>query len=831
MWEKSRFLNVVGSQDVSTSTTIPTWANSISNDVGFQTVPFSANRFIEVEMGRIMYMSLGNNNCGITYPSEYSFANKQNYQNEVNYQNINQWVQLETNCLGDENIHFYNWSGNIYVKVIKGLKYSNAYIMLELGYFHSGDYYETIEELRAAYVAEYPGSQEPSYPDSWVFNPIVTALNGEIQTVAELNSYLEPEVEPLGITYLENSIMPDLSGLQSTLANELVLKGADLTEANTTITSLLSNYYDAVDYAMDELNTKQDDLESAFGLCEQGGGEGGACNDIPQLESEVAALRTNIDELESVETIKNAIDVALDTIADGGTVSEEGLGGLGGASSDINAIQLDIADKTAIISSLNSQVDANNSQIASLEDAIESTGNDVSTLVADFQSLNSDIDSKEIAIQNLLTQLENLNISGNEDAAELIEKQQQITTLTNNLTQANSDLTDMTNEREQLAAEVITLTSTNSGLTSELELSVTTISDLETNKTNLEGQIEVLIAQGVTDESQITDLISNISTLDTEIAAELLIKESLEAELIAEQNITSNQQTYIGSLLNDASILATEKENLGVEIQELNIAAVQLNIELEESKNALDEAIAAGVLDDNAIAVLEETNLMIAEQLTTLNAEKVDIQTDLTNTQTELSAMTQLKVQALLDLVDEQLVSSGLEGELTTALEEKANLETNLTLETEAKLAAETSLSNANADLMAVETFLEESTTTTTNLTTELGAEADALVAALDRFGYPQPENFSGFSGNDLVDAVRRAGNARRGFLNFRGQVIENDARKQKIGNTKLKFSTKAKPRKQVTFRADGGEDFSTKYGTLGKLGLLGGLIYLITKK
>ena len=218
---------------------------------------------------------------------------------------------------------------------------------------------------------------------------------------------------------------------------------------------------------------------------------------------------------------------------------------------------------------------------------------------------------------------------------------------------------------------------------------------------------------------------------------------------------------------------------------------------------------------------------------TTALNERNAVQESLTNTIADLTAETALKVSALADLASEQGVSSGLQTELTTALEEKSVLETDLATETASKEEAELSLSNANSDLSQIETFLEETTTTTTNLTSQLTTETDSLVAALEPFGYnpPASSDFSGFVGNGLVDAVRRAGAVRRDYLNFKGKVVENDFRKSTVANSQLNFRAKAKPRKQVSFRADGGQDFSTKYGALGKIGLIGGLIYLLTKK
>jgi hypothetical protein len=89
-------------------------------------------------------------------------------------------------------------------------------------------------------------------------------------------------------------------------------------------------------------------------------------------------------------------------------------------------------------------------------------------------------------------------------------------------------------------------------------------------------------------------------------------------------------------------------------------------------------------------------------------------------------------------------------------------------------------------------------------------------------------EGFAGFSGQNFIDVVREAGKARREYLNFKGQVIQNAMNKQRFANKTYNFT---KSNKRVKFRADGGESFEKKYGTLGKIGLIGGLLYLITKK
>ena len=60
---------------------------------------------------------------------------------------------------------------------------------------------------------------------------------------------------------------------------------------------------------------------------------------------------------------------------------------------------------------------------------------------------------------------------------------------------------------------------------------------------------------------------------------------------------------------------------------------------------------------------------------------------------------------------------------------------------------------------------------------------------------------------------------------------MNNEYRKNQYGGEyhTLNFT---KSKKRTKFRADGGgATFEEKYSTLGKIGLIGGLLYLITKK
>ena len=889
MWEKSRFKNFTeavssniergpNTNDVAPQPTIPTWANASTNDTNFVTfdlfaldgfksmdnptpntgTPFSTNPNLVTNSqpnGIIKGASNGAvANClssDTSLPIIFNQSSLVSYFNlpqqfntvDLNWTPLNQWFKLLPKYCEDADIGtsaynraLSNWDDSLFMKIIGVANLFNFFPYFKVGYYQGGNYYNTTTELANAYEEEFPTGYIAPFGNMVV--QTILDNNEPLQTVAQLQNYIQSQgvqINAPNTNYLNTIFdMPDLGQLTNALSLELQTKGASLTEANSTVTNALTPYFEAVEFASEQLNTKQNELEDAYSICDSGNGVGGACDSIPQLSTEVSNLRDDIDRLESVETIKSTIDNALSTIAGGGTVA--GGASLGDASTDIVAIQNKIAEDEAEISNLDSQIQAKETQIDELEEAISSVGSSLDELENDFIALNQEIGGKNIDISNLTNALTALQTS---TSGTIASKQSEINNLTNEINTANQDLVNLNAEKINIQQELITSESNNADLVQELNLSNGSIVSLQQNKVTLENEIASLTAAGTVDDARISELESDLLDVNDDLEIEETANISLRAELLSEKTLTANQSNQISSLNSDVLGLISEKTGLENDIVTLNAEIALISTEKSSVEEQLLSAQQQGSANTEQYASdLEAINI----ELSGVVSEKNTLTANLSNANSEIQEKNSQITILAASLLSEQGLSSDLQNNLTTAISEKATLQGQFNeLELE-KQQADLELVSLENDIGTLESFLDGTISETNALTTQIQAETSALVSTLARFGYEASgfdggtSNFSSFRGgqdSDLINAVRMAGRARAEYLNFKGSVVQNDYNKNVVANTKLNFGHKSSPSKKVTFRADGADEksFEEKYGTLGKVGIVAGLVYLFTKK
>ena len=862
MWEKSRFNNFTeavssniergpNTNDVAPQPTIPTWANATENTLGIflqgsGVTENYANQDGSLGTGNLQPIQFQlSSPCGVS--QEYTDFQNIVFSN-VSFSSgagafVNQWMLFDWEGCFDSvpptsaNIRPFNqWDNPIYFKAVSVVNFFNFTTFLVGGFYYNGQFFDYLSDLVDLYQSE-TGVTADVWSTAKI-TPIFKNDGSEIQTVAQLQNYIQSQgvqINAPNTNYL-NTIydMPDLGQLTNALSLELQTKGASLTEANSTVTNALTPYFEAVEFASEQLNTKQNELEDAYSICDSGNGVGGACDSIPQLSTEVSNLRDDIDRLESVETIKGTIDTALSTIASGGTVA--GGASLGDASTDIVAIQNKIAQDEEEILSLGSQIQTKETQIEELEDAISSVDSSLGELENDFQALNQEIDEKQIGINNLTNALTSLQTSTN---VTIESKQSQINNLTTQINTANQDLFNLNAEKNNIQLQLISSESDNAALTSELEQSNGSILSLQQNKVTLENAIASLTAAGTVDDARISELESDLLDVNDDLEIEETANISLRAELLSEKNLTANQSSEISSLNSDVSGLISEKTGLENNIVTLNTEIALISTEKSNVEAELLSAQQQGSANaDQYASDLEDINT----ELSGVVSEKNTLTTQLSTANSEIQQKESQITNLAASLLSEQGITLNLQNNLTTAISEKATLQGQFDeLELE-KQQADADLDSLENDLGTLESFLDGTISETNALTTQIQAETSALVSTLARFGYEAPgfdggtSNFSSFRGgqdSDLINAVRMAGRARAEYLNFKGSVAQNDYNKNVVANTKLNFGHKSSPSKKVTFRADGADEksFEEKYGTLGKVGIVAGLVYLFTKK
>ena len=268
MWEKSRFQNANGGWlnpggpdviDEGTPSTVPSWANATTNVLGFQDEPMMMFSNWTTYMGWGISALITGDACG---QSTTITVNPPSVNMTMGVPPtagaLNQWFQLETELCFQEDLDaptervLYHWSNQIYCKVTNLVKAYNTYNCLASSFYFNGEFYDTLQQIKELYLLEYP---ESATTTSGMLSPIYNANGNAIQTVNDLENYIDSQdaSTPIEVTYLNDTIMPDLSGLQSALANELIEKGASVNTANATVTNLMGNYFDAVDFALDTL--------------------------------------------------------------------------------------------------------------------------------------------------------------------------------------------------------------------------------------------------------------------------------------------------------------------------------------------------------------------------------------------------------------------------------------------------------------------------------------------------------------------------------------------------------------------------------------------------
>ena len=850
MWEKSRFKNFTDDVSADTnkvtsgpSSSTPSWANATENTLGIflegsgVTQNF-ANQDGSLGTGDLQPIQFQpSSTCGVSQEytdfALYVFSNVSSTSGAGVF--VNQWMLFDwEGCYdsvpptGGNQRPFNEWDNPIYFKAVSVINYYGFTTFLVGGFYYNGQFFDYLSELQDLYQSEI-GTTTTVWSTTKI-TPIFKNDGSAIQTLQELENYINPSSSPSVLEAIASEdTMPDLGELTAAFQTELQEKGSALTTSNETVTNLLGDYFDAVDFATETLQEKSVDLNRALALCNSG--SSGACNDVVELETTVNNLRSDLEALESEDAIKTAIEGALDDIATTGTT---GATNLGDASGDIAAIEQQLSDRQASINNLEAEISTKNTQISSLQEGLAlSEGNvtDLSNqLSSQYTTLTSQITAKSNEISELEADLSEATETIANNDAEIAAKANEISSLNNQLNNATNDYATLQSQKAEVDAEILSLTSTNTGLTNDIGALEIEISGLSGEKSQLEADILVLQSEAADNADEIAQRVAEIGALNGQISNLTTERDNLQQGVEYQTGLATQRAAEIVTLNQEVSSLTTQRNNLQNENVSLGNEVNSLTTEIAQKETQIANLQSQGAIDTSTITQLEGERDGLVSELAQVNTEKLQLNNDIADLNDDVLQLEEEKVQLQLDIAAEENVSAGLQTQLTEKIAEVQGLETNLLTEQQEKAVLENQISDAEADFATLEAFLEAETESTNALGSQIQTEINALQGALSSFGYTPPtqENFSGFSGMNFVDLVKEAGQMRKQYLNFRGKVVQNDMNKSRVMNNKLNFS---KPKSRVKFRADGGESFEKKYGALGKIGLIGGLLYLITKK
>ena len=848
MWEKSRFKNFTDDVSADTnkvtsgpSSSTPSWANATENTLGIflegsgVTQNF-ANQDGSIGTGDLQPIQFQpSSTCGVSQEytdfALYVFSNVSSTSSVF----VNQWMLFDwEGCYdsvpptGGNQRPFNEWDNPIYFKAVSVMNYYGFTTFLVGGFYYNGQFFDYISELQDLYQSEI-GTTTTVWSTTKI-TPIFKNDGSAIQTVQELENYINPSSSPSVLEAIASEdTMPDLGQLTAAFQTELQEKGSALTTSNETVTNLLGDYFDAVDFATETLNEKSADLNIALALCDSG--SSGACNDVQELSTTVNNLRSDLEDLQTEDAIKTAIEGALDDIATNGTT---GATNLGDAAGDIASIQQQLSDRAVAINSLQNQISTKENQISSLETSLASSEGNVSDLTAELSSQYTNLTSQITAKANEISGLESDLLDATEtiasNNAEIAAKENTISSLGNQLATANSDYATLQSQKAEVDADIISLTSTNTGLTNDIGDLEIEITGLSGEKSQLEAEIVQLQSQATDNTQEIAQRVAEIGALNGQISTLTTQRDNLQQGFDYQSGLATERAAQIVTLNQEVSSLTTQRDNFEEETISLGNEVNSLTSEIAQKESQIANLQSQGAIDTSTITQLEGQRDGLVSELAQVNTEKQQLNNNISDLNDDVLELQGEKAQLQLDIAAEENVSAGLQTQLTEKIAEVQGLETNLLTEQQEKANLENQISDAEADFATLEAFLQAETESTNALGSQIQTEINALQGALSQFGYTPPtqENFSGFSGMNFVDLVKEAGQMRKQYLNFRGKVVQNDMNKSRVMNNKLNFS---KPKSRVKFRADGGESFEKKYGTLGKIGLIGGLLYLITKK
>ena len=838
MWEKSRFLNA----DASVS--VPSWANDTANETngtyienGFENENFPAVIYPNApEYSWMQPNSDGNGSCysGSDYNDFkavfFGIISPTQAPTPSTTLAINQWMKVEIDLCNDaynvnnkETRPLYNWRDSMYVKLLRGYNFWNFGIFFMTGYYINGTFYTSIYDAISDYESQFPNSDG-------VFSSSVRAEaliknNGQPgKTFSELQNFTGMSTSPPAVVDNLGNTLPDFDGLQNTFQEALADKDSAISNSNATVTNLLGDYFDAVEFAVEELAVREEDLNTALALCDTG--DNGACANVGELSTTVNQLRSDLDFLQTEQGIKANIETALGNILSGG--SNSGLD-LGDAAGNIALIESDLESKQSQIDTLTSDLSAAEANIEQIQDA---AATNVTQITTNFNNqilgLNSEIDQKQNQISGLQDDLNDALDEVASGIATISEKQDEIDGYILNINGLNNDISQLQSEKEDAINQISDLTTTNNSITLQLNNANTNIASLESDKADLQGQIETLTLADADNSVRISELEADIEGLDADIAQLQADKQNALDLLADEQGVTADLGNEISGLNTDIINLNAEKVELQADINGLNIEVNNILGQLTLKQEQLDTALAQGVQDESTIAGLNADIDGINADLALLNVEKEELQADVNTITLEKEEAEQNYADALVQIANEQDISADFQTQLNEKIIEANNIQAQLDVANQDKADLVTQLDSVESDYDAVNVLLSQIESDNTALASQIESEISALSTALSAYGYEQ-ENFSGFSGgSSLVDLVNMAGQKRKQYLNFKGQLSRQAYIQESIQNKKVNFT---KPKKSIKFRADGEKSFEEKYGTLGKIGLIGGLLYLITKK
>ncbi len=580
-----------------------------------------------------------------------------------------------------------------------------------------------------------------------LLNEEIAAKQGEIDTTNESLTLLQSQKTQLETdlatanstaTNLQNSIV-DLNGTITQLQNDLGVSNNTITQLRAEKTQLEADLATAnsAKALLQEAKTQLDtDLATA--------------NDtITQLQGEKAQLET---DLTTCHGEKVQLEASLNTANTNITQLQGSITDLETQISTLNSekaqLETDLLTANQSISSLQNEKTNLEDDLTEAQGQITQLQSDKATLVIDLSKANFDLTGAQADLDtanNTIAQLET-------DKADLLT---QIATLNEEITNlensSDTDIAQLELEKASLETQVADLEDSLEAAQTNLSNANTQISQLETEKASLETEIsdkDASINQLETDKTQLQ---GDLQTAITQISQLQVVIDGLQTDLDnANDSITllKSEKTDLEATL---ATTLSEKAQLQVDLQTANTNISQLQDEIAGLQTDLGNA-------NDSITLLQSEKTDLEATLATTLSEKTQLANDLASANLSISELISNNEQLESDLLDAQNTNNQLEIQKTlleTDLEtanntiiqlqnsiddlngtimqlqgEKTQLETDLATCQEQKAELEANLDVANTKITQLQDSITDLETQLSNLNSEkTQLETDLLTA------------------------------------------------------------------------------------------------------
>ena len=246
----------------------------------------------------------------------------------------------------------------------------------------------------------------------------------------------------------------------------------------------------------------------------------------------------------------------------------------------ISALEADIAEKTAKITTLESEKAALVTEKGELED-------DITSLEAEKAALEDDKAELEDEVETLEAEKKALTDENTELEASITSKNAEIATLTSSVSSLEAEKTTLNGRVSELNAQITTLNQRITELEESGEADGTEITELKAKVSTLEGEKSTLNARVTELEGTITDKNATIADLEANVETLTSEKATLEGQITTLNGTITEKNNQIATLNSYISTLETEKADLAAKVTELEASITAKETQIADLNSSI----------------------------------------------------------------------------------------------------------------------------------------------------------------------------------------------------------------------------------------------------